>query len=126
MSFKVLRISIIAAKNDGGIWRRCTGARGPTMACEHVKLPGGGSAIVCGARRPHTKCGCGRRATLLCDWKMENPTDHKFARGSTTCDKPLCERCTTSPAPDKDLCPKHAEAFEHWKAARGVKRDDDD
>src|SRR5215813_2507800 len=91
---------------------RCTGARGPTMACEHVKLPGGGSAIVCGARRPHTKCGCGRRATLLCDWKMENPTDHKFARGSTTCDKPLCERCTTSPAPDKDLCPKHAEAFE--------------
>lgn len=85
------------------------------MACEHVPLPGGGSAIICGMRQPRQKCRCGRTATLLCDWKMPNAKEHERARGSATCDKPLCERCTMSPAPDKDLCPTHAEAFEQWK-----------
>lgn len=79
------------------------------MACEHVPVPGGGVAIVCGVRR--RKCPCGRRATRECDWKVPS-------RKSGTCDKPLCDRCTSSPAPDKDLCPAHAEAFEEWKAKR--------
>lgn len=79
------------------------------MACEHVSLPGGGSAIICGLKRQ--RCSCGRRATLACDWKV--PT-----RKSGTCDAPICASCTTSPMPDKDLCPKHAKAFEEWKAAR--------
>ena len=85
------------------------------MTCENVSLPGGGRAIVCGRFGPREKCRCGRTATLLCDWKMPNPEEHRRARGSTTCDKPLCERCTTSPAPDKDLCPAHAETFQRWK-----------
>ena len=55
-------------------------------------------AIVC-TRLP--RCGCGNRTTKLCDWKVPS-------KKSGTCDKPLCGRCTTSPAPDKDLCPKHA------------------
>jgi len=78
------------------------------MTCDRVPMPGGGVAIVCSQTR---RCKCGRRATLLCDWKVP-------AKASGTCDAPICERCTTSPAPDKDLCPKHAEEFRVWKAAR--------
>lgn len=80
------------------------------MACRGVKLPDGGSAIICGLPRPK-RCGCGRPSTLLCDWKV--PT-----KRSGTCDKPICASCSTSPAPDKDLCPAHAAAFEAWKAKR--------
>lgn len=78
------------------------------MTCEHVTLPGGQRAIVCSQTR---RCKCGNRATLECDWKV--PT-----RRSGTCDAAICATCATSPAPDKDLCPKHAEEFERWKAAR--------
>lgn len=86
------------------------------MTCEHVTLPNGFHAIVCGPRQPHQKCRCGRRATLLCDWKM--PERMNF-RKSQTCDKPLCDRCTSSPAPDKDLCPKHAA---EWAARLEARR----
>lgn len=90
------------------------------MACEHVTLPNGARAIVCGPRRPYDRCRCGRIATLLCDWKL--PEDQRgSARKSTTCDKPLCDRCTTSPRPDRDLCPTHVQAFEEWKAARAAR-----
>lgn len=77
------------------------------MNCERVSLPGGGVAIVCGSRT-RKRCQCGRRATLECDWKVPS-------RRSGTCDAPICEGCTTSPAPDKDLCPEHKVAFEQWK-----------
>jgi hypothetical protein len=80
------------------------------IACEHVTLPGGGRAIVCGTRR-RQRCSCGRPATLACDWKV--PT-----RRSGTCDAPICAACTTSPEPGKDLCLTHAVAFERWKASR--------
>ena len=76
------------------------------MTCEHVSLPGGGTAIVCSSTR---RCKCGHRATLLCDWKAPE-------RKSGTCDAPLCARCTFSPAPVKDLCPAHHQAFNEWKA----------
>lgn len=79
------------------------------MGCERVQVPGGGSAIICGVR--HRKCRCGRRATLECDWKVPG-------RRSGTCDRPLCPRCSFSPAPGKDLCLDHREAFEQWKASR--------
>lgn len=78
------------------------------MACEHVTMPGGGTAIVCGTRH---RCACGRRATLLCDWKV--PT-----KKSGTCDRPLCRWCTTSPSEGKDLCREHLPAFRAWQAER--------
>lgn len=81
------------------------------MACETVHLPGGARAIVCGPRQRQKRCACGKPGTLLCDWKVEG-------KKSGTCDKPICSGCTTSPAPDKDLCPAHAKAFEEWKAER--------
>lgn len=80
------------------------------MTCEHVSLPGGGTAIVCTTGRGK-RCKCGRRATLACDWKVPS-------RKSGTCDAPICDRCTTSPTEGKDLCPTHAAAFEAWKAKR--------
>lgn len=72
------------------------------MKCTHLNLGDGMQAIVCGGRRVHT-CACGRPSTKLCDWKI--------GRGRT-CDKRLCDECAYSPAPEKDLCPTHAEA---WK-----------
>lgn len=78
------------------------------MTCHHVTIPGGGSAIVCTQTR---RCKCGRRAPLLCDWKIPS-------KRSGTCDAPICKRCVTSPQPGKDLCAKHAKAFEAWKAER--------
>lgn len=77
------------------------------MTCEHVTLPNGARAIVCSTHR-RARCKCGRPAPLLCDWKVKG-------KRSGTCDAPICARCTTSPAPDKDLCPTHAQAFEQWK-----------
>ena len=80
------------------------------MMCERVQLPDGTAAIVCGghARR---RCACGRRAPLLCDWKVP-------ARKSGTCDKPICAACALEPAPDKHLCPAHAEAYRQWQGRR--------
>lgn len=80
------------------------------MACEHVNLPDGARAIVCGPRR-RQRCECGKPATLLCDWKRPG-------KRSGTCDAGLCDDCTTKPAPDKDLCSVHARAYAEWKAAR--------
>jgi len=80
------------------------------MTCEHVTLPDGARAIVCSSSRAK-RCACGRRATLLCDWKVPG-------RKSGTCDTPICAACTTSPAPQKDLCPEHAQAWAEWKARR--------
>lgn len=84
------------------------------VTCDRVSLPGGGVAIAC-SRRKRKRCACGKPATLECDWKMPQ-------RKSGTCDAPICSRCTTSPAPDKDLCREHARAFEEWKAKNRPKR----
>lgn len=73
------------------------------MPCHHITVDGV-SAIVCTSGRTQ-KCRCGRKATRLCDWKVKG-------RKSGTCDKPLCARCSHSPAPEKDLCPQHAA---EWK-----------
>ena len=78
------------------------------MTCNTVTLPDGARAIVCTQTR---RCACGRPHTLLCDWKMP-------AKASGTCDAPLCRKCTTSPAPDKDLCANHAA---EWKARQVTK-----
>lgn len=75
------------------------------MHCRSIKVAGV-SAIVCGSGPK--RCKCGRRSTRLCDWKTP-------ARQSGTCDRPLCDRCAVSPAPEKDLCPAHAD---EWKARR--------
>lgn len=76
------------------------------MPCDVISIPGVGNAIVCTSGRGR-RCKCGGRATRLCDWK-------KPRKRSGTCNMPLCTRCTTSPAADKDLCPAHAAEWEAW------------
>ena len=76
------------------------------MVCRQIKI-GDASAFVCG---PARRCRCGRPATKECDWKVP-------ARKSGTCDAPLCDSCATAPAPEKDLCPRHAE---EWRRRRGL------
>lgn len=83
------------------------------MPCEHVAMPGGGTAIIC-TSRSRQRCGCGRPATLLCDWLV--PT-----KRSGTCDEPICRTCSMSPAPEKDLCAGHAAAWEKWQADRATR-----
>jgi hypothetical protein len=82
------------------------------MACEHVTLPEGGHAIVCSSRR---RCECGRPEMLLCDWIVPG-------KKSGTCDKPLCSRCSMSPAIGKDLCSTHWQAYQVWLADRAARR----
>lgn len=71
------------------------------------------SAIVCGPAERKRACRCGRPAERLCDWKVAR-------EGATTrtCDAPVCAKCTTKPAPEKDLCPTHAGEYLRWKEAR--------
>ena len=65
------------------------------MKCTH--LPGG--IIICGRRDRSQTCKAhGAKATKLCDWKTGN---------GKTCDEPLCNVCTFSPEPGKDICPHH-------------------
>jgi hypothetical protein len=82
------------------------------MTCEFIEIPGVGRAIVCGRSRRRPKCvGCGQPATLECDWKMPR-------KKSGTCDAPICARCATAPAQDKDICPKHKPDLERWQRER--------
>lgn len=78
------------------------------MTCTPFQLPDGARGIVCG---PTQRCKCGRKATLACDWKVPS-------RPSGTCDALLCAWCTTSPAPEKDLCRLHAAEWQDRLARR--------
>ena len=83
------------------------------MTCTPVKLPGGGSAIICGPKQRYPKCrfcptlhdGTGANpATLLCDF----PVAKTLGGDVITCDAQVCERCARRVG-DKDFCPKHPE-----------------
>lgn len=71
-----------------------------------MRLPGGGSAIVC-TRGPKTKpkpcVRCGAVSTRLCDAQLAPD----LAGKARSCDAPICARCTTSPRPGVDYCPDH-------------------
>jgi hypothetical protein len=84
------------------------------MICQTISLPDGSRAIVCGPGS-RQRCTCGRRASLLCDWKVKG-------KKSGTCDRPICDRCALSPAEGKDLCPEHAVAYEAWRQRPGPSR----
>ena len=75
------------------------------MHCEHMNLPDGGHAIVCGPKKATKKCSvCGRgsREYRLCDFPMQ---------GGKTCDRILCPSCATHQKPNVDYCPTHAALF---------------
>lgn len=78
------------------------------MKCSRVDLAGI-PAIVCGRTRVPHCVTCRVPAERLCDWKVGN---------GRTCDKGICLEHTMSPAPDKDLCPTHAEMWRKHLAQR--------
>ncbi len=71
------------------------------MPCSSLRINGMG-VIVCGPKRIRGCVKCREIADRECDWKLPN---------GKTCDKPICAKCTVSPAPEKDLCPEHAAAW---------------
>lgn len=88
------------------------------MPCRHftVRGPDGqpmANAIICGPKPRRRRCSaCGELgATRECDWKVGR---------DKTCDALLCERCTTQPRKDKDLCPAHAQAWRDWEQRRAA------
>lgn len=76
------------------------------MPCSHFRV-GGQAVIICGRKRIPACVACGGIADRECDWKL--------GRGKT-CDKPVCSSCAEHPAPEKDLCPAHAQAWRHHRA----------
>lgn len=84
------------------------------MKCTHVNIDGV-HAIVCGSKRYKAqRCKCGKEATKLCDAVIEEVGNPAFGINYSklrTCDEPLCDDCTTSPAKGKDYCKSHAEAM---------------
>lgn len=78
------------------------------MGCTPVKLPGGGSAIVCTSERRHRCDFCHRWAEKRCDGPKVRP-----GRKSKTCDAWLCRHCATSrpgQGDTVDLCPSCSKA----------------
>lgn len=71
------------------------------MKCTAIRIAGM-PMIVCGNKKLRACSVCRDPAGRLCDWKLPD---------GSTCDKPLCDACTTRPAPEKDLCPEHAKAW---------------
>ncbi len=74
------------------------------MPCDFVKLPGGGTAIVCSrghaVRRFSQKCAyCQNESSLLCDFKVGE---------GKTCDKPICKRCSVHVGENLDHCRIHS------------------
>ncbi len=68
------------------------------MTCSWVKVDGNWVHFKHSGPQMLPCIECQEISTRLCDWKLEGGT----------CDAPLCENCTSSPARGKDLCPEHA------------------
>lgn len=73
------------------------------MACEYIQVEGH-RAIICGLPKRKRCSNCGAPADRLFDWKIGATRRGK----RKDCDQPICSRCSTVPAPDKDLCRDHA------------------
>lgn len=80
--------------------------------CDSVKMPGGGTAIICGVRTHPRYCAtCGREAVALCDWKVPS-------KYSGTCDQPMCAQHAKRVALNKHLCPEHQRRYDEWNRRR--------
>lgn len=71
------------------------------MHCEPIKLPGGGTGIICGRGSRRKPCHyCAKHGGFLCD----HPVIRNGKR--TTCDTQMCEQCRNNVA-GADLCRPH-------------------
>lgn len=73
------------------------------------RIPGGGVCHINMGRRkgsaPAPCRACGWVSTRLCDWKLPSGRD---------CNASICQGCSFSPAPGKDLCPVHVAYYRRW------------
>jgi hypothetical protein len=73
------------------------------MPCEHIKMPGGATAIICTGRARRRRCsvhGCSNPGERQCDAKVDGKT----------CDKYLCTaHAVHVRGKDIDYCPDHPE-----------------
>ncbi|MGH3430814.1 MAG: hypothetical protein ACRDQZ_25140 [Mycobacteriales bacterium] len=84
-------------------------------------MPDGSVGIICGPRQRITLCEfCGRASTKLCDFPIVVDGKPK------TCDKRMCDACSTCAGYDLDYCPPHnrnAAAIFSQREASGLNRD---
>lgn len=80
------------------------------MPCEPIQFPGGGSAIICGRRRPKQKrCFyCSKASSWLCDYNTPSIITGPKGAGKT-CDRPICADHRVNRGPDLDWCIVHVE-----------------
>jgi hypothetical protein len=83
------------------------------MTCKVTRDENGNPCIVC-TRSSMQLCGCGHKSTLLCDFELKGEKDGQ------TCDRPLCERCSTK-IDSKDLCPAHRRLIQNKKVQQSAK-----
>lgn len=85
------------------------------MPCKPIIADGKVIGIACSRGTRKKKCvECQHfGATRLCDWKL------KGKKAGQTCDRSLCDKCSSQPAPDKDLCGAHARLWDKMKAEGG-------
>lgn len=78
------------------------------MPCTPIRVDSSAGpivGIVCTRGRGKRCVNCGAATDRVCDWKLTGP------KAGKTCDRPVCAKCSTRPAADKDLCPAHARAW---------------
>lgn len=77
------------------------------MPCDHVKLPYGGTAIVCSRERRKPRCSvkpCKNAMTKRCDFKDRTT--------GVMCDRPLCDdHAIHVKGKDLDYCCTHPEVI---------------
>jgi hypothetical protein len=66
-----------------------------------IDLPGGGWAHIKMAKRPRRRCA------FCATGFEERLCDFPVGPGERTCDKVMCNRCSTRIAVEVDYCPKH-------------------
>jgi hypothetical protein len=90
-----------------------------------VRMPNGNVGwLRMSGKRPGPCVKCGAASTRLCDWILKSSDTpppiigRAKSRRVRTCSTPICDACTSSPAPNKDLCPTHDA---EWKARTETK-----
>lgn len=71
------------------------------MTCQWIKMPDGGHAILCNARRTRARCsvaGCKELSAKQCDYPRSP---------QKTCDRHLCAKHAVPMGDNVDWCPDH-------------------
>jgi hypothetical protein len=80
------------------------------MGCNTIRMPGGGTGIICTGRTRAKPCQwCGSRSSLLCDFPVVRNGK------ASTCNAPMCGSCGRPVGENLDYCPPHYRHAEKTK-----------